>query len=56
MSRSRTNVDVVVEFPGSGRVTRVDNVAANGMIRVLESAGKDGYAAEARRQSERGEE
>jgi hypothetical protein len=36
---SRGAVDVVVEFPGSGRVTRVNNVAANQTVRVLESAG-----------------
>ena len=36
---SRATVDVVVEFPGSGRVTRINNVAANQTIRVLESAG-----------------
>ena len=35
---NRTNVDVVVRFP-SGRVTRINNVAANQTIRVLESAG-----------------
>jgi hypothetical protein len=32
-------VDVVVEFYGSGRVTRMNNVAANQTIQVLESAG-----------------
>ena len=35
---SRASVDVVVQF-ASGRVTRVNNVAANQTIRVLESAG-----------------
>jgi hypothetical protein len=36
---TRATVDVVVEFAGPGRVTRVNNVAANQMVRVLESAG-----------------
>src|SRR5262249_6433071 len=36
---SRAAVDVVVEFPGSGRVTRINNVTANQTVRVLESAG-----------------
>jgi hypothetical protein len=35
---NRTAVDVVVEF-ASGRVTRVNNVAANQTIQVMESAG-----------------
>jgi hypothetical protein len=35
---NRANVDVVVEFP-SGHLTRVNNVAANQTIRVLESPG-----------------
>jgi hypothetical protein len=35
---TRANVDVVVEF-ASGRVTRINNVAANQTVRVLESAG-----------------
>jgi hypothetical protein len=35
---TRSNVDVVVRF-ASGRVTRINNVAANQTIRVLESAG-----------------
>ena len=35
---TRTNVDVVVRFP-SGRVTRIDNVAADQTISVLESDG-----------------
>ena len=34
---SRTTVDVVVEFP-SGHVTRINNVAANQTISVLEAA------------------
>jgi hypothetical protein len=34
---NRTTVDVVVRF-ASGRVTRLDNVAANQTVRVLESA------------------
>jgi hypothetical protein len=34
---SRTAVDVVVEFP-DGHVTRINNVAANQTIQVLESA------------------
>ena len=36
---TRTNVDVVVQFP-SGRVTRMNNVAANQTIQVLESAAR----------------
>ena len=36
---AQTNVDVVVQFPGSNQVTRVNNVAANQTIRVPESAG-----------------
>jgi hypothetical protein len=36
---TRAVVDVVVEFYGSGRVTRINNVAANRTIRVLVSAG-----------------
>ncbi len=35
---SRANVDVVVEFP-SGHVTRINNVAANQTVRVLEGGG-----------------
>jgi hypothetical protein len=35
---NRTNVDVVVEFPGLGHVTRINTIAANQTIRVLESA------------------
>jgi ASPIC/UnbV protein/VCBS repeat protein len=33
----RATVDVVVEFAGSGNVTRINNVAANQTIRVIES-------------------
>src|SRR5262249_33889962 len=36
---SRAAVDVVVEFPGCGRVTRINNVTAHATVRVLESAG-----------------
>ena len=36
---NRTNVDVVVTFYSTGRVTRMNNVAANQTIQVLESAG-----------------
>jgi glucose/arabinose dehydrogenase len=36
---NRTNVDVSVEFYGSGHVTRLNNVAADQTIRVLESNG-----------------
>jgi hypothetical protein len=35
---SRSNVDVVVQFANAGHVTRMNNVAANQTIRVLESA------------------
>jgi hypothetical protein len=34
---ARAAVDVVVEFPGSGNVSRINNVAANQTIRVFES-------------------
>ena len=34
---TRSTVDVVVEFPQSGHVTRINNVAANQTINVLES-------------------
>ena len=36
---NRATVDVSVEFYGSGRVTRINNVVANQTVRVLESAG-----------------
>src|SRR4029077_9844363 len=34
---TRSTVDVVVEYPKSGQVTRMNNVAANQTITVLES-------------------
>jgi hypothetical protein len=34
---TRASVDVVVEFAGSANLTRINNVAANQMIRVIES-------------------
>ena len=42
---NRAVVDVAVEFYGNGQVTRINNVAANQTIRVLESTGSMGLMA-----------
>jgi hypothetical protein len=48
---NRAAVDVVVQFAGSNQVTRINNVAANQTIRVLESAGNAPPAASALEQT-----